>query len=533
MKQYSKTLDEKDYNTFSEMNFIGSMQDGLWGTFFPHHKHRHWEYGLCLNALIENKAVNILEVGGAGSLFAACAAWAGMEVTVVDPSREGVHLFAAQNMILQLGHAPITFEQVDFFQYQNQKKFDAVVCMSTIDHVAEDESFFKKLLNSVKEGGIFFMTVGFYPGGQRLADGPLRTYNREHLETFIAIAKNHGFEVFGNDPDYSWRGENLCHYSFASLALKRKKRREVPVVLYVNNQKRQRDGVYQFGKRIGNILKNSEKCRFIYLETDSKEEYWEKVDKYKPSGVIYNLHFYNSNMPWIDSSILNLTRKKQIFQVTTFHDLPLGKGFDYYIGTYPDFPENEIVFSTPRPLFRYENRYPVSQIPIMNCFGFIGDQDFVQFAQMVNHEFDDAIVNFHIPYNDAGYGQCPTDVATACRSAITKKGIKVNFTHEFMSDDELLDFLAKGSLNVFLYSKRRGRGCASTLDFALSVKRPIAITKSNAMAHIYNAKPSICVEDRSLKEIMASGFGPLESYYEKWRPEKFIEAYEKIVEKIL
>ena len=93
--------------------------------------------------------------------------------------------------------------------------------------------------------------------------------------------------------------------------------------------------------------------------------------------------------------------------------------------------------------------------------------------------------------------------------------------------------ILKGSLNVFLYSERKGRGCASTLDFALSVKRPIAITKSNAMAHIYNATPSICIEDRNLKEIMASGFIPLEPYYEKWKPEKFIEAYEKIVEAII
>ena len=533
MKQYSKTLDEKDYHTFAEMNCIGNMHNELSGTFYPYPKHRHWEYGLCLNALIENQAVNILEVGGVGSLFAACAARVGMEMTIVDPSMEGAHLFAIQNMILQSGNAPITFEQMDFFQYQNQKKFDAVVCISTLEHVANDEPFFKKLLNSVKEGGILFITVGFHPSGQRLADGHFRTYNQERLESFIAIAKNHGFEVFGGDPDYSWRGENVNNYTFASLVLKREKRQEVPVVLYVNNQKRERDGVYQFGKRVGNLLKCSEKCRFIYLETDSQEEYWKRVDQYQPRAVIYNLHCYHTNLPWLDSSVLTLSRSKGIVQVTMFHDHPLGRGFDYFISTYPDFPENEVVFSTPRPLFKYANLYPVSQIPIINCFGFIGDQDFIQLAQRVNHEFDAAILNFHIPNNDVGYGESPQVVANACRSAITKKGIEVNATHTFMSDDELLDFLAKGSMNMFLYSKRVGRGCASTLDFALSVKRPIAITKSNAMAHISNVKPSICVEDRSLKEIMASGFAPLESHYDKWRPEKFIDAYEKIVEKIL
>jgi len=151
IKQYSKTLDERDYNTFDEMNYIERMKDGLSGTFYPCHRHRNWEYGLCIHALMENKAIRILEVGGSGSLFAACAAWLNMEVTVVDPSSTGARLFAEQNMILQLGHAPITFEQVDFFQYQNQKKFDAVVCLSTLEHVPEDESFFKRLLSLVKE----------------------------------------------------------------------------------------------------------------------------------------------------------------------------------------------------------------------------------------------------------------------------------------------------------------------------------------------------------------------------------------------
>ncbi len=254
INKYSKILDEKDYNTFIDMDYIERMKVGLSETFYPCHSHRTWEYGLCLSALRENNAMRILEVGGAGSLFAACAAWLGMQVTVVDPSSAGERLFAEQNMILQLGHSPISFEPVDFFQYQNQKKFDAVVCIGTLEHVLEDEFFFKRLLSLVKEDGICFMTVNFHPSGKKLVDGHLRTYNKERLTSFIAIANDSGFEVFGDEPDYSWRGESVYNYTFASLALKRKKRQEVPVVLIVNKKIQQRDGVYQFGKRTGNIL---------------------------------------------------------------------------------------------------------------------------------------------------------------------------------------------------------------------------------------------------------------------------------------
>lgn len=531
MKQYSKTLDENDYNNFEKMYFVENMKDGLRNTFYECHHHRNWEYGLCLDALQENQAKNILEIGGTGSLFAATAAWIGMEVTVVDPSGAGTSLFAMQNLIMQLGHAPITFEQVDFLQYQNRKKFDAVVCISTLEHVEEDEVFFKKMLNLVKEGGICFITMDFHPSGQKIVNEHLRTYNQESLATFIAIAQKHGFEVFGDAPDYSWRGESVFNYTFASLALKRKKR-EKPVVFFVNNREKQRDGVYQFGKRAGNILENSSKYHFIYLETDSKKDFLEKIEEFKPSAIIYNLHCYN--IPWLDSEILSFNRSKEIVQINIFHDRPFCIEFDYSIGTYPDFPENAIAFSAPRPLFEYENTYSMSaKIPIINCFGFIGRQDFEKAAQMINREFDHAVVNFHMPHNDLNFGGCPKETAAACRSIITKKNIQLNITHEFMSNNELLDFLAQGSLNVFLYKETRGLGCASTLDFALSVKKPIAITRNSVMSHIYNTHPSICVEDRSLKEIMASGFEPLEPYYEKWKPEKFIEAYEKIMEKVL
>jgi 2-polyprenyl-3-methyl-5-hydroxy-6-metoxy-1,4-benzoquinol methylase len=526
-KQYSKTLDEQDYNNFHEMDYVEHMKKCLPRTFYPCHRHCNWEYGLCINALQENQTMRVLEVGGAGSIFAAYAAWLGMEVTVVDPSSAGARLFAEQNMILQLVHRPITFKQLDFFQYQDQKKFDAVVCISTLEHVSDDVDFFKRLLCLVKEGGLLLMTVDFHPSGQRLVDGHLRTYNQERLAAFIAIAENNGFEIFGDNPDYTWKGENVSNYTVASLALKRKKRQEVPVVLFVNKSIPQRCGVYQFGKRIGNILSGSEKCRFIYTEIESEEEYWKEVDAYQPNGAIFNVHL---SMPWLNPSVVNKSHEKGIFQVSLFHEGATPEGFDYYIVTYPNFPENAFIFSTPRPLMEYENTYPIPEIPVINCFGFGDNQNFLQLAQRVNQEFDVAILNLQISYKDFDTSLTDTD---ACRRAITKKGIELNINHAFLSENELLDFLAKGSLNAFLYYERKERGCASTLDFALAVKRPIAITKSNMMLHVSDAKPSICIEDRSLKEIMASGFGPLEPYYEKWRPKRLIEAYEKIVEKII
>jgi SAM-dependent methyltransferase len=265
--------------------------------------HRNWEYGLCLNALRANGAVNILEVGGTGSVFAASAAELGIKVTVVDPDGEGACLFDRQNLLL--GCPAIHFKQLDFFHYQTTKKFDGVVCIGTLEHVLDDENFFKRLLGLVKEGGLLFLSVDFHPSGQKRVEGHFRTYNQDRLMAFIAYAQNYGFEPYGGVPDYTWRREDVHNYTFASLVLQRRKRKETPVVLFVNH-KMQMCGVYQYGKRAASILNRSKKCRFVYVEANSAEKYWEKFNEYKPNGIIYNFH--PMTMKWVDPLILDYNR---------------------------------------------------------------------------------------------------------------------------------------------------------------------------------------------------------------------------------
>src|SRR6185503_6440163 len=105
---------------------------------------------------------------------------------VVDPDGQGIDLFDRQNLLL--GRSAIQFKQLDFFQYQTIKKFDAVVCISTLEHVPDEESFFKRLLGLVKEDGLLLLTVDFHPSGQRFVEGHLRTYNQDRIMAFIAYA---------------------------------------------------------------------------------------------------------------------------------------------------------------------------------------------------------------------------------------------------------------------------------------------------------------------------------------------------------
>jgi hypothetical protein len=106
-------------------------------------------------------------------------------------------------------------------------------------------------------------------------------------------------------------------------------------------------------------------------------------------------------------------------------------------------------------------------------------------------------------------------------------------TTDFISDEDLLDFLAGNDLNIFFYQKYSGyNGISSSIDYALSVKRPIAICRSNMFSHIWNATPSICIEDVSLNEIINVGIRPLEQYYNSWSHDKFIELFENNIKDV-
>ncbi len=221
MKNYSKTLDTYDYVTTKEINGIDQIINAIiFSSFRPFHQHRKWEYGICLNALRESGAKTVLDVGGTGSMFAACATFHGMDVTVLDPDAEGAYFIENQNRVFK--RDAIRFINEDFFQFKTDQKYDAVVCISTLEHVPNDFAFFKRLLGLVKDDGLVFLTMDFHPNGMVHVDGHLRTYNQERIETLINIAKQEGFEIFGESPDYTWRAPDVNGYTFASLALRKK-----------------------------------------------------------------------------------------------------------------------------------------------------------------------------------------------------------------------------------------------------------------------------------------------------------------------
>lgn len=298
-------------------------------------------------------------------------------------------------------------------------------------------------------------------------------------------------------------------------------------VLFVNHTQ-QRCGVYQFGKRLYDLGKNSRKVIYDYLETDEKQAFEKRVEEFFPDVILYN--WYPVTMPWLQESWVQTHKHFQHYFI--FHDGNVRQNYDKYIfagaeGKDVHFHHSVIL---PRPLFVYDGEYPSNDVFTVGSFGFGGWQKgFTRLVEIVNSEFEKAVINIQMPFAYFGdrFGVETKKVAEACRKLNTNPNITLNIDHSFLSNDDTLKFLAKNDINAFLY-KASNQGLSSVIDYALSVKRPITITNDSMFKHVY--KPQLDIDNFSLFELKDMGTRYLEEYYSKWSPLQFAEEMDKIYE---
>lgn len=294
--------------------------------------------------------------------------------------------------------------------------------------------------------------------------------------------------------------------------------------LFINHSMTQ-CGVYQYGKRLCDIMSQSKVNDYEYFEITSLEEYQILLKHYDHDCVIHNYHA--STMPWLNDN--NIVKDKK--SICIFHESDLRVLFDTYINTDSTFEDSGIWYGIPRPLFDYKVADNTkNEIVTIGTFGFAFPQKgFERIVEHVNSEFDEAILRIHIPnayFGDFGKA-IQGNITDKCNSIKVKEGIKIKVTHDFLPDNELLYFLNSNTINIFLYDDMLGRGLSSVIDYALSVNRPIAISNSNVFRHIYSDE--ICVSKTNIKTIIDNGTKPLNQFKEKWSNENLIKKFDYIV----
>jgi hypothetical protein len=310
-------------------------------------------------------------------------------------------------------------------------------------------------------------------------------------------------------------------------------------VLFLNH-KIKNCGVYQYGERLFNILKNTPNIEYIYKEIDSYEEYSTLINSLELTAIIYNFHYVT--MSWLNAHNIQRRIKNIGIPHESSEDF-----FDIICDIDPDAPETKTRISLPRPIFEnidtiLENynassksikqfiEYAPIGVPIFGSFGFgFLNKGFDKIVTLINEQYDEAIIKFVIPcaYFDPNSKNTPLIIRQKCMQLNKKPNIRVFITHEFFTTEDVLLFLRSNTMNVFMYDEMHGRGISSAIDYAISVKKPIGISNSYMFRNVYS--DNVCLYKTTLDQCINSSVNHFEKYLKKYSYANMIDKFRQII----
>jgi hypothetical protein len=190
-----------------------------------------------------------------------------------------------------------------------------------------------------------------------------------------------------------------------------------------------------------------------------------------------------------------------------------------------------------RPLADYRGDAPVPAGVVVGAFGFcLGDKGLGRLVDLVAAEFPDgATLRLRMPA--AAYGD--PDGAGArwwadhCRERCPPH-VRLEVSHDFLPEPELLSWLAGNSVNTLLYGTEYGRGCSSALDLVLAVPRPVALSDSWMFRHVtaFTREP-VLGPGNTLRDILTRGAAVSGQFRARWTPEVLRGQYEEALDEAL
>jgi hypothetical protein len=307
-------------------------------------------------------------------------------------------------------------------------------------------------------------------------------------------------------------------------------------------------GVGLYGKHWASALIDLPNCDFNVLYTDSLEETINKISELSPKIVFYMWNRIASG--WMENPVI-----KHIFPqikhvnicvdtcanqniINNFSPELHNGGFQYYLVCNPALVGNERVFISTR-LLAPEPTVPhvKSDLPIIGFHGFaLPYKGIAKLADTINREFDECVFRLHMPQSwflDR-YGQETAQRKREIESIIKKPGISVEYSHDLLEPQDMVNWLSQNTINCYFCDSIQDSALASSTEYALAAKRPIAVTRSNYFKDFFECSPSVIInEPHTLKEIIQNGFDPLKPLYEKYSRQSFIKDWSFAIEKIL
>lgn len=291
--------------------------------------------------------------------------------------------------------------------------------------------------------------------------------------------------------------------------------------------------IYESGKMAYECLILSNMYQLDYLElSKTNRNISTEYDFY-----IFNYHWVT--MGWLDTKFIKqLPGFKATIVLEVSPNDPFAcvsnDDFDAYLVLDPTCKHvQHNVYAFPRPLDIPRHSiapYQDKNIPIIGTFGLSSsDKGFDEVIKAVNEEFDEALIRINIPKADYVSSKYVDNFINDLTDCPTKEQIKIEITHHYFDKEELINWCAQNTLNVFLYNRRIGNGLSATTDQAIASGRPLVVSTNPTFRHIHRyIKPYPYLSLKDAIELTAPLVCKIQ---DDWKPINFTLTFEYVLQK--
>lgn len=294
--------------------------------------------------------------------------------------------------------------------------------------------------------------------------------------------------------------------------------------------------IYSSGVMCYDILKNSSLYDLSYSEQQGG------LIDYSTDFLIVNYH--PAVCSWISQNDLNKYKGKTFCIVTEIglysDDLaPVNpKIFHHYLLIDPTIQETHNIHAFPRPLMACHTPVHVPPpVPIIGSFGFATNgKNWEKIIDLVYEEFDQAILRINVP--KATYVPeniqneiIQNEIMEPSKKLKEKPGIQFEFTsHNFETQQDIVNWCAQNTINVFLYNRPNATGLSAVTDQAIIAERPLLVSNNPTFRHIHSyikTYPEIGIRDAI--ETTEPG---VKTMKQQWSVSNFLNKFETVFIKV-
>ena len=284
------------------------------------------------------------------------------------------------------------------------------------------------------------------------------------------------------------------------------------------NSKSEICGVHQYGLTVYDILKKSNK--HVYHVSSDKNE----INNH--DIIIFNYH--EKFFDWLNDEYIEYINKPCL--AIGGHDcIPNFKNIKYILNCDSTSELTHRNIPLPRPVKKIIPHQNPERVTIGSIGFSYSSKNFDKIYSIVSQYYDDALIRIHVPQHPQG--ESLEHIIEKIRlnyNAISSKNIGIEVSYDFLSDDDLISFLSSNTANIFLLPRMSGRGLSSSIDKALSARKPIAISDSEMYRHI-NMEDKFLLSKNTLPQIISYGTDHLKPFLETYSEENMIEIFDKII----